>query len=224
MERLNYEAVCDEIRDMLLQKNGIDETYKSYGMVSHLVRISDKVNQLHAMMNDMSGEVSNETIQAVLKDLAICAICATAQITADKPSHMEMFARTELDKMLEQAASEGGDSYSMQYVFNKNVFDVVKTFIQGEHSGYSASLAIKAIDRLLRYQPLTHLTFEDDEWAEISKGVYQNRRASNVFKDETKYDGKPYCLDGPDGKPVLLEEYPYAYWGIFTQPKKEEED
>ena len=42
----------------------------------------------------------------------------------------------------------------------------------------------------------------------------------NVFKQEDKFDGKPYCIDGPDGQVVTLEEYPYSYMGIFD---KEEE-
>lgn len=111
----------------------------------------------------------------------------------------------------------------MQTVFNDNIMEVIRAFDKGEHSGFSAGLAIKAIDRLLRYQPLTHLTLKDDEWIEVSKGVYQNVRASNVFMEKDKFDGHPYCLDGPDGKPVSLKDYPYAYWGVFTNATEKEE-
>lgn len=68
------------------------------------------------------------------------------------------------------------------------------------------------IEKLLRYQPLTKLTLEDDEFIEVADGVYQNSRASNVFKEKNRFDGKPYCIDGPRGEFVTLEEYPEIYW------------
>lgn len=75
------------------------------------------------------------------------------------------------------------------------------------------------------------LTLEDDEWNEVGiqhnedsqVKVYQNNRAYNVFKEADKFDGKPYCIDGPNGEVVTLEEYPRVYFGDFRTAKEIEE-
>ena len=48
--------------------------------------------------------------------------------------------------------------------------------------------------------------FQHNEDSQVK--IYQNNRASNVFKEADKFDGKPYCIDGPNGEIVTLEEYP----------------
>lgn len=50
-----------------------------------------------------------------------------------------------------------------------------------------------------------------------------DHRASNVFKEADKFDGKPYCIDGPNGEIVTLEEYPRVYFGDFRTAKEIEE-
>lgn len=135
-------------------------------------------------------------------------------------------AKRELDIILNQAKKEGNEEdIHMQEVFNKGIIDIIQTFSDCGHSGFSASMAIKYLDRLLRFQPLMPLTLEDDEWAEVGIQhigdnqikVYQNKRASNVFKQADRFDGKPYCIDGPDGQMVTLEEYPHCYIGVFNK-------
>lgn len=148
-------------------------------------------------------------------------------------------ARHELDLILEEAKiDEDEEDVRMQKIFNDGILKVVNAFADCGHSGFSASLAINYLDRLLRFKPLMPLTLEDDEWNEVGiqhkednqVKVYQNNRASNVFKEADKFDGKPYCIDGPNGEVVTLEEYPRVYFGDFRtakeiegQKKKEEE-
>lgn len=126
-------------------------------------------------------------------------------------------AKYELDLIAKKAKEEGPEAYRMQLVFNNAILDVIRAFANGEHSGFTASIAIQYIDRLLRYKPLTRLTLEDSEFVEVADGVYQNIRCGNVFKQKDRFDGKPYCIDGPNGEFVTLEEYPRVYFGDYTK-------
>lgn len=134
------------------------------------------------------------------------------------------FAQKELDLILDQVKQDRDEEdIRMQEVFNKGIMDVVKAFSDCGHSGFTASMAIRYLERLLRYRPLLPLTLEDDEWVQVEGEIYQNKRASNVFKQPDKFDGKPYCIDGPEGQCVTLEEYPLCYVGIFTKREDMEE-
>lgn len=220
---LDFDRVCDEVKTLLQQKNSaygtsVNETFEDYGLMAYAIRIQDKVNRLRTLIKNPDISEDDEKVEDTLRDLAGYSILAIAQLKAsDRKSEFIRFAEDELDILLKNAQKEGEESYNMQKVFNEGILEVIKAFDKGEHSGFTAKLATQYIDRLLRYQPLTHLTLEPDEWMEVTEGVYQNVRASNVFKDKDKFDGKPYCLDGPNGKPVTLEEYPHAYLGNFEQ-------
>lgn len=227
------EQNCEEVKQLLLQKNeaygsSAHETFKQYGLMAYLVRMQDKLNRLHNLYTNPNIDSHNESLVDTLRDLAGYAILALSEVNEPLTSNALLdHAKMELDRMLETAkredeeeGNEDGEGYKMQKAFNDGVYRVIKEFSKGGHSGFSANMAISYIDRLLKFRPLTSLTFEDDEWAEVSEGVYQNKRASNVFKEEGKFNGEPYCIDGPNGEVVSLKEYPYAYLGNFT-PKEE---
>lgn len=72
------------------------------------------------------------------------------------------------------------------------VMKMIEQFAEEGHSGFSASLAISAFQKLARYEPLTPLTGADEEWCEVSPGVFQNRRCPRVFKE----DGLAHDIDG----------------------------
>lgn len=69
---------------------------------------------------------------------------------------------------------------------------LVKLFSEQGHSGMSASFIVGIFEKLARFQPLSPLTGDDDEWMEIDNGLYQNRRCSRVFKK----DGHAYDIEG----------------------------
>ena len=74
---------------------------------------------------------------------------------------------------------------------------VVRAFADMGHSGGSASVAVPVLERLLRYKPLTPLTYAPDEWEDRSvisgSPVWQNRRDGTVFSTD---GGKThYCTD-----------------------------
>ena len=77
-------------------------------------------------------------------------------------------------------AEEGHDKW-----LREGVLRLLDVFCDEGHSGSSAAQSISIFQRLAFWKPLTPLTGEDDEWNEVGDGLWQNRRASDVFKDES---------------------------------------
>lgn len=82
---------------------------------------------------------------------------------------------------------------------------IVKMFAKQGHSGFSAAVTTEIVEKLLRFQPLTQLTYDEDEWTHVAdemvseqqRPLYQNRRKPDVFSHD---HGKTwYCLDGTEG-------------------------
>lgn len=102
-------------------------------------------------------------------------------------------AKYELDLLLEKCEDE--EERKMQKLINDNALEIVKKFCEMGHSGFTAEYEINMINKLLRQQNLTKLTLNDDEFVEISKGLFQNKRDSRIFKSKDKFNGKPYNVD-----------------------------
>jgi D-serine dehydratase len=63
-----------------------------------------------------------------------------------------------------------------------SILEMVKLFAsQGHSGGFSAQLSIDVLSRLLRFQPLTPITSDAEEWMEVDDGLWQNRRAGTLF-------------------------------------------
>lgn len=93
--------------------------------------------------------------------------------------------------------------------WRESVLDVIRAFSLYGHSGGSAPPAIATIRALLLYEPLGPLTGEEDEWheAELSDGLWQNHRCSNVFKNaERAWDIDALIFVYPDGVTVTKGE------------------
>lgn len=103
-------------------------------------------------------------------------------------------AKRELDLILKQCEDE--EAVEMQKVINKDIMDIIEIFSKQGHSGFSASYTINMLTKLLNYSFITPLTGEDDEWMEVSGGVLQNKREGRIFKNDEKFDGKPFYLEG----------------------------
>lgn len=78
----------------------------------------------------------------------------------------------------------------------KAILELVQKLSDQDHSGFSAGETTNMFVKLARFEPITPLTGEDDEWMEIGTGVYQNKRCSRVFKDVNMFNGQAYDLDG----------------------------
>jgi hypothetical protein len=82
----------------------------------------------------------------------------------------------------------------------KAVIELVEKFAAQGHSGFSASLVLSAFDKVARFEPLTPLTSNPDEWMNISEAsggnpMWQSRRKPSVFSSD---GGKTYYdLDEP---------------------------
>ncbi len=73
------------------------------------------------------------------------------------------------------------------------VLKMIEQFADEGHSGFSAGMAINLFSKLARFEPLTPLTGEDDEWNDVGDGVFQNRRCPTVFKSD---ELGAYNIDG----------------------------
>lgn len=108
-------------------------------------------------------------------------------------SNLVDFAKRELDMLL--AKCEDDEARAMQQRMNDGVLEIVKTFSNAGHSGFSANYALGLINRLLNWKPISELTGEDDEWEKLDYGEdisFQNKRCPSVFKNA---EGRAYCVD-----------------------------
>lgn len=79
--------------------------------------------------------------------------------------------------------------------------DVIRSFASFGHSGGSAAFTTVVLERLLRFQPLSPLTDDPDEWMDVSgfmadgTQVWQNRRDGRMFSTD---GGRTYTsVDDP---------------------------
>lgn len=151
---------------------------------------------------------------------------------------MMEWAKRELDLA---GYKESEDPDDINNWMRNDVLKLLDMFCEQGHSGFSAKYAIKLFETLANWKPLTALTGVDDEWMEVGPDVWQNKRASNVFKGE---DGRAYWGDGivfwewysspdiDDGKPyksyftsrdsrVFIDKFP---WTMPDSPEYREAD
>lgn len=112
------------------------------------------------------------------------------------------YAERELDLIGLTADSED----EMNRMMRKHILHMVNEFAEEGHSGFSAGYALNILKSLLAFKPLAPLTGADDEWNEVGDGLWQNRRASSVFKDENG----AYWSDG------------VVFWEWFVDPDTDE--
>ena len=93
-------------------------------------------------------------------------------------------------------ADENGQYDDMQKMVVDAIEELLTTFAEQGHSGFSANYTLGVFDKLARFEPLTPLTGEDWEWRLLDYGPdmkWQNKRDSRVFK---RADGTAYFIDG----------------------------
>jgi hypothetical protein len=107
----------------------------------------------------------------------------------------------------------------------QNVLELIKVFSEQGHSGSSAPYCVRMFAKLAMFEPLSPLTGEDWEWVEVAKDIFQNVRASRVFKDGK--DGPAYNIYGrifrdPDGSCWTNSEsrvfvtFPYTPTSVYV--------
>lgn len=116
----------------------------------------------------------------------------------------------------ELAILQSEEEDELQEQINKNILDIVELFLEQNHSGTSASYVVGILDRLLRFEPISPLTGEDDEWNHVGENYYQNKRCSHVFKENGQaidINGKLFSDDGDvwysNNESAIDIEFPY---------------
>jgi len=133
-------------------------------------------------------------------------------------SNMLNYAMRELElagfPMSLSARKDDDDYYAYQTA--ECVYQLLKVLGEQGHSGMSIQPVISLFTKLARYQPLSPLTGADDEWLDVSEAsgcpMWQNKRASAVFKDERG----AYYLDAvqyvyPDGRTTTGGRHPITF-------------
>lgn len=92
----------------------------------------------------------------------------------------------------------------MQNMMRAHLIRMGQLFAAEGHSGFSASYALTAMEKLLNFEPLGPLTGEPDEWRLLDYGdemKAQNKRCGHVFMraDGTAYDSEGRIFREPDG-------------------------
>ena len=103
-------------------------------------------------------------------------------------SNLVDYAKDELKRI---GMIDSGEAYND--LATKAILDLIELFSSQGHSGFSAPYVINVFSRLAMFKPLSPLTGDDDEWNEVSDGLFQNKRYSAVFKNK---DGVTYNVDG----------------------------
>ena len=104
----------------------------------------------------------------------------------------------------------------MQKDICKSILDLLEVFAKEGHSGSSAPYAIDLFSKLAKFEPIVPLTGEDWEWAEVSSGVFQNRRCSHVFKDLTQFNGQAYDTSAVVFYDTRIDKNSKEYKSYFT--------
>lgn len=141
-------------------------------------------------------------------------------------SNLVRHAREELQRagLLDSDSDYGG-------ALGRDVMEMVKRFSDDGHSGLSAAAAISLFEKLARFEPITPLTGEDDEWEHVARHLYQNKRYPYVFRE----GGEAYDIEGrifrhPDGACFTSREsrvpvtFPYTPTREYVDVPEETEE
>lgn len=134
------------------------------------------------------------------------------------------------------------DEDDINAAMRKHILHMVEEFAKEGHSGLSAAYAISVLEKLLRFEPLTPLTGQEDEWVDVSEmsdgtPLFQNIRCSRVFKDESgAYDvegivfytwemdenGNPYKQHFTNSNSKVFLNFPYTPVTMFEEVQLDE--
>jgi hypothetical protein len=109
-------------------------------------------------------------------------------------SNLVAYARRELELagLFDKDADYGG-------ALGSAILRVVEAFSEDSHSGGSAGITIHALERLLRFKPLTPITSNPAEWMQVDTAMWQSTRNPSCFSKDggaTWYD-----IDEPEVAP-----------------------
>ena len=112
-----YEGLLNDLKVMYAKKNSdygdsVGDTYKKFGDVSFLTRITDKYNRLVSVTAKGNTEVKDETIEDTIADLAnYCLLWLTERVNAkledrQEPNRREIEVKPKLPPSSNKATSQ----------------------------------------------------------------------------------------------------------------------
>ena len=113
---------------------------------------------------------------------------------------------------LDQEQEDGPDKWMQE-----NILELLRVFSRQDHSNSSAPYCISMFKKLASFEPLAPIMGTDNEWVDVSDGLWQNKRCSHVFKDADgawDIDGKIF-IDPRGGSYTnrnsrVMIEFPYV--------------
>lgn len=102
----------------------------------------------------------------------------------ESPLYQHALSELRREGMFDEDADYGG-------ALAHAVLELIETFARQGHSGYSAAMTRSLFDRLARFEPLSPITNDPEEWTEVIDGMWQNKRRSTSFSNDggqTWYD------------------------------------
>lgn len=128
------------------------------------------------------------------------AMTETTLTHDEADSNLVRHARREL-------AIAGLDSPDSDYdgMLGTAVLEIVGLFAKQGHSGRSAAAVVAIVEKLMRFQPLTALTDNPEDWIEVADGLWQSRREAACFSRD---GGATYKRNGEPG--VTHDSAPYG--------------
>ena len=92
------------------------------------------------------------------------------------------------ERELKLIGYDGKDEYNN--MAKAAIMELLTTFANQGHSGFSANYIVNLFNKLAKYETLSPLTGNDDEWNDVSdmsgdrKTLFQNNRDGRVFKND----------------------------------------
>ena len=105
------------------------------------------------------------------------------------------------DSMPGDPGYEPGESLNgMNDHMRAAILQMVMVFADQGHSGASAGYALSILEKLLRWENLTPLTDNPDEWVEVGPEVWQSKRRPEAFSTN---GGKHYRLNSDEDRELI---------------------
>lgn len=111
-----HKEICEEIHDLYIRKNrdyggSVTDTYNKFGLVSFLVRLSDKLNRItNLTINNKDNLVKDEKIQDTLLDLANYSILALIELKMEEEKKSSLTINTFTSKDFTTLANTNFDT------------------------------------------------------------------------------------------------------------------
>jgi len=115
-----------------------------------------------------------------------------------RESNLYRYAEFELDEFFahDPEDTEFDDRYND--AVKRDVLELIATFSNQGHSGYSAGYILNIFSKLASWKPITSILNVTEQWNDVTecmdgKTMFQHKKLSSLFKDGE--NGEPYYLD-----------------------------